>query len=36
MGLRIRDMEFLRRRLNVNENAVLLGVSHAVAPTKGR
>ena len=34
VGLRIRDVEFLRRRLNVNENAVQLGVSHAVGPTK--
>jgi integrase len=29
-------VEFLRRRLNVNENAVQLGVSHAVGPTRGR
>ena len=36
VGLRIRDVEFLRRRLKVNENAVQLGVSHAVGPTKGR
>jgi integrase len=36
VGLRVRDVEFLRRRLNVNENAVQLGVTHAVGPTKGR
>lgn len=36
IGLRVRDVEFLRRRLNVNENAVQLGVRHAVGPTKGR
>jgi integrase len=36
VGLRVRDVEFLRRRLNVNENAVQLGVNHAVGPTKGR
>jgi integrase len=34
VGLRVRDVEFLRRRLNVNENAVQLGVNHAVGPTK--
>ena len=34
VGLRVRDVEFLRRRLNVNENAVQLGVTHAVGPTK--
>lgn len=36
IGLRVRDVEFLRRRLSVSENAVQLGVSHAVGPTKGR
>jgi integrase len=36
VGLGVRDVEFLRRRLNVNENAVQLGVSHAVGPSKGR
>ncbi len=36
IGLRVRDVEFLRRRLNVNENAVQLGAQHAVGPTKGR
>lgn len=36
IGLRVHDVEFLRRRLSVHENAVQLGVSHAVGPTKGR
>ena len=36
VGLRVRDVQFLRRRLNVNENAVQLGVNHAVGPTKGK
>lgn len=36
VGLKARDVEFLRRRLNVSENAVQLGVDHAVGPTKGR
>lgn len=36
VGLRVRDVEFLRRRLSVSENAVQLGVDHAVGPTKGR
>jgi integrase len=36
IGLRVRDVEFLRRRLSVHENAVQLGVDHAVGPTKGR
>jgi integrase len=36
IGLRVRDVEFLRRRLAVSENAVQLGVDHAVGPTKGR
>jgi integrase len=35
IGLRVRDVEFLRRRLNVHENAVQLGTRHAVGPTKG-
>jgi integrase len=30
IGLRVRDVEFLRRRLAVHENAVQLGVWHAV------
>jgi integrase len=36
IGLRVRDVQFLRRRLTVHENAVQLGVKHAVGPTKGR
>jgi integrase len=36
IALRVRDVEFLRRRLSVSENAVQLSVSHAVGPTKGR
>jgi integrase len=36
VALRVRDVEFLRRRLSVHENAVPLGVRHAVGPTKGR
>jgi integrase len=36
VALRVRDVEFLRRRLSVSENAVQLGVDHAVGPTKGR
>lgn len=36
IGLRVPDIEFLRRRLSVSENAVQLGVRHAVGPTKGR
>lgn len=35
VGLRVRDVECLRRRLSVHENAVQLGVDHAVAPTGG-
>ncbi|MDT7719828.1 MAG: hypothetical protein QOE94_839, partial [Mycobacterium sp.] len=36
IALRVRDVEFLRRWLSVSENAVQLGVNHAVGPTKGR
>ena len=36
IALRVRDVEFLRRRLSVHENAVQIGVDHAVGPTKGR
>jgi integrase len=36
IGLRVREVEFLRRRLAVSENAVQFGVDHAVGPTKGR
>ena len=36
IALRVRDIEFLKRRLVVSENAVQLGVNHAVGTTKGR
>lgn len=36
IALRVHDVEFLRRRLAVHENAVQLGVDFAVGPTKGR
>lgn len=36
IALRVRDVEFLRRRLAVTENAVQLSVNYAVGPTKGR
>jgi integrase len=36
IALRVRDVEFLRRRLSVHENAVQISVDHAVGPTKGR
>jgi len=36
IALRVRDVEFLKRRLVVSDNAVQLGVEHAVGPTKGR
>jgi integrase len=36
VGLRVRDVEFLRQRLSVSENAVQIGTRHAVGPTKGR
>jgi integrase len=36
IALRVTDIEFLRRRLLVSENAVQLSVNHAVGPTKGR
>ena len=32
----MRDVEFLKRRLMLSENAVQLGIRHAVGPTKGR
>ena len=35
-SLRVRDVHYLRRRLTVSENAVQLGVRHAVGATKGR
>jgi integrase len=36
VALRVRDVEFLRRRLDVHDNAVQLGVDHAVGETKSR
>jgi integrase len=36
VALRVRDVEFLRRRLAVSENAVQVGVHHTAGPTKGR
>ncbi len=35
VALRVQDVEFLRRRITVSQNAVQLGVDHAVGPTKG-
>jgi integrase len=34
IGLRVRDVQFLRRRLTVHENAVQLGVKRAVGPRR--
>jgi integrase len=36
VALRVRDVQFLRRRLSVHDNAVQLGVDHAVGRTKNR
>jgi integrase len=36
IGLRLADVEFLRRRLNLHTNAVQIGVTHKVGLTKGR
>lgn len=36
IGLRVADVEFLRRRLSVHSNAVQIGVTHQVGPTNGR
>ncbi|HWF68190.1 MAG TPA: tyrosine-type recombinase/integrase [Mycobacterium sp.] len=36
VALRVRDIQFLRRRLSVNDNAVQLGIDHAVGRTKSR
>ncbi|WP_371830390.1 site-specific integrase [Antrihabitans cavernicola] len=36
VALRVGDIEFLRRRLAVADNAVQLGVDHAVGQTKGK
>lgn len=35
VGLRVRDVEFLRRRLSVVDNAVQIGGRHEVGPPKG-
>jgi len=36
IGLRVRDVQFLRRRISVHSNAVQIGSRHVVGPTKGR
>ena len=36
VALRVCDVEFLRRRLSVSDNAVQIDTRHAVGPTKGR
>jgi integrase len=36
VALRVRDVQFLRRRLSVHDNAVQLGADHAVGQTKSR
>lgn len=36
IALRVRDVQFLKRRLVISENAVQLGVDHAVGLTKGK
>jgi integrase len=36
VALRVSDVQFLRRRLSVHDNAVQLGVDHAVGATKSR
>ena len=36
IALRVRDVQFLRRRLSVHDNAVQIGVDHAVGQTKSR
>ena len=36
IALRVHDVEFLRRRLSVHENAVQLSTRHAMGQTKGR
>jgi integrase len=35
IGLRVHDVQFLRRRVSIHDNAVQIGVHHAVGPTKG-
>jgi Phage integrase family len=36
IGLRVRDVQFLRRRISVSVNAVQIGSRHVVGPTEGR
>ncbi len=36
IALRVRDVQFLRRRISVSENAVQIGARHVIGPTKGR
>nr|WP_256251236.1 site-specific integrase [Mycobacterium malmoense] len=36
VALRVRDIQFLRRRLSVHDNAVQLGTKHVLGLTKGR
>lgn len=36
IAVKVRDVQFLRRRISISENAVQLSVNHAVGPTKGR
>jgi integrase len=36
VALRVRDVQFLRRRLSVHDNAVQIGAKHLVGQTKGR
>jgi integrase len=36
VALRVRDVQFLRRRLSVHDNAVQIGAYHAVGETKSR
>lgn len=36
IGLRVADVQFLRRRISVHSNAVQIGVKHEEGPTKGR
>jgi integrase len=36
VALRVRDIEFLKRRIQVSKNAVQLGMRHVVGQTKGR
>ncbi|MET8872936.1 site-specific integrase [Nocardia sp. NPDC004604] len=36
IALRVRDIDFTRRRITVVDNAVQLGVDHAEGPTKGK